>query len=347
MANTPSQPGALPITTLLGNEIVSLNSGPVWTTCTTAQIAGLSSGFTNDTPTSVTSGTGTTFTAAQLVTGLINRTGPVAAFTDTTDTAANLAAASAVGSGFYVFIKNGTAFTETLTGGTGVTFSSSTLVPPNSISQWLVTITSATAAVFNHVLTVSIDNQTLEVVTALSTVGAGVVTGAGVAGKIVSRSGSQTNTAFTDTTDTAANIILAQPNAHVGDSWEWSYKNGTNATATLTGGTGVTVSGITAVPAGCTARFLVTYTAAATVTIVGFSITSPSTVNGTFTANGSTAVVVAETNVTANSTISFGLKTIGGTPAGAPFLSAVTAGTGFSVKVAVGDTSVYNYLISN
>ena len=71
-----------------------------------------------------------------------------------------------------------------------------------------------------------------------------------------------------------------------------------------------------------------------------------STQTGTFTANGATAVVVANTAVTANSVISFALKTVGGTPAGAPFLSAVTAGTGFSVKVAAGDTSVYNYTIT-
>lgn len=66
---------------------------------------------------------------------------------------------------------------------------------------------------------------------------------------------------------------------------------------------------------------------------------------GTLTANGSTAVVVADTAMTANSTVIFTAKTIGGTPAGAPYLSAVTAGTGFSVKAAAGDTSVYNYMI--
>lgn len=66
---------------------------------------------------------------------------------------------------------------------------------------------------------------------------------------------------------------------------------------------------------------------------------------GTFTANGSTAVVVSDSKVGASSTIIFTAKTIGGTPAGAPYLSAVTAGTGFSVKAAAGDTSVYNYAI--
>lgn len=66
---------------------------------------------------------------------------------------------------------------------------------------------------------------------------------------------------------------------------------------------------------------------------------------GTFTANGASAVVVADASITANSVIVYGLKTIGGTPAGAPFESAVTAGTGFSVKAVAGDTSIYNYTI--
>jgi hypothetical protein len=65
---------------------------------------------------------------------------------------------------------------------------------------------------------------------------------------------------------------------------------------------------------------------------------------GTFTANSGTAVTVADTNLTANSVVLFGLKTPGGTPA-APFLVTVTPGTGFTVNSGGSDTSVYNYLI--
>lgn len=65
---------------------------------------------------------------------------------------------------------------------------------------------------------------------------------------------------------------------------------------------------------------------------------------GTFTANSGTAVTVANTNITANSVILFGLKTAGGTPA-APFLVTVTPGTGFTVNSGGSDTSVYNYII--
>lgn len=66
---------------------------------------------------------------------------------------------------------------------------------------------------------------------------------------------------------------------------------------------------------------------------------------GTFVANGATAVVVSNTNVAVTDTIIFTLNTVGGTPAGAPYLSAIAAGTSFSVKVAAGDTSTYNYAI--
>ncbi len=65
---------------------------------------------------------------------------------------------------------------------------------------------------------------------------------------------------------------------------------------------------------------------------------------GTFTANSGTAVTVANTNVTANSVILFGLKTAAGTPA-APFLVTVTPGTGFTVNSGGSDTSVYNYIV--
>lgn len=64
---------------------------------------------------------------------------------------------------------------------------------------------------------------------------------------------------------------------------------------------------------------------------------------GTFTANGASAVTVADPTVTANTMVITGLKTVGGTPAGAPFMATVTPGTGFTIKAAAGDTSIYNY----
>lgn len=342
-------PGAQLVTPLTGSELIDV-LGVEWGTTTTGAIAGLATAFDNDFPTNITTTVGTTIPASAFLTGLINRSGPTAAYSDTTDTAANIAAAINPPSypvSFYIDIKNTTAFPQTLLAGTGVTISSSPVNPANSIVEYLVVVSSATTITFNHIFTTALTGTNPEAAVNLVTVGAGVITGQGVATQLTVRSGSQSNTAFTDTTDTAANIIAAQPNVHVGSSWEWTYENTTNATATITGGTGVTVSGVTTVPAGSTARYLVTYTAAATVTIQGFFVTVPITNSGTVTANGASAVVVANTNVTANSVVIFTLKTVGGTPAGAPFLSAVTAGTGFSVKAVAGDTSVYNYLVIN
>ena len=69
---------------------------------------------------------------------------------------------------------------------------------------------------------------------------------------------------------------------------------------------------------------------------------------GTVTANGTTAVTVSTTAITANSVVVFGLKTQAGTAAtSGPFMSAVTAGTSFQIKSTAGDTSVYNWVILN
>lgn len=66
--------------------------------------------------------------------------------------------------------------------------------------------------------------------------------------------------------------------------------------------------------------------------------------SGTFIANGATPVAVATTAWDANCVAIITLKTIGGTVTTQPFVSSVTAGTGFSVTSAAGDTSVYNWV---
>lgn len=66
---------------------------------------------------------------------------------------------------------------------------------------------------------------------------------------------------------------------------------------------------------------------------------------GTFTANGATAVVVNTAAASTTMIVVMSVKTVGGTPAGAPYLSAISAGVSFSVKAAAGDTSVYNWAI--
>lgn len=70
----------------------------------------------------------------------------------------------------------------------------------------------------------------------------------------------------------------------------------------------------------------------------------PAQNRGTFVANSGTAVTVTNANITANSVVSVGLKTVGGTPA-APFMVTVTPGTGFTINSGGSDTSTYNYAI--
>lgn len=79
---------------------------------------------------------------------------------------------------------------------------------------------------------------------------------------------------------------------------------------------------------------------------VGTVLPDNSTFSGTFSANSGTPVVVSNVNVQATSLISITLKTVGGTPA-APWLTAITAGTGFTVNSGASDTSTYNYFIQN
>lgn len=66
---------------------------------------------------------------------------------------------------------------------------------------------------------------------------------------------------------------------------------------------------------------------------------------GTVTLNETTPVTVANANVTANSIISFTLKTVGGTVGAQPVIATITPGTGFTVKGTASDTSVYNYSV--
>lgn len=73
----------------------------------------------------------------------------------------------------------------------------------------------------------------------------------------------------TDTTDTAVNILAAAPDMGVGDSYMFAISVTTAFALTLSGGVGVTLAGYTSVPASGMRWFVVTKTAATTVTITG------------------------------------------------------------------------------
>lgn len=105
--------------------------------------------------------------------------------------------------------------------------------------------------------------------TAITTVGAGTLTAASLTGGVITRSGP--TVAFTDTSATAALLDAALPNT-VNTSWLVFYKNSTAFTATVAGGTGVTVSGRTTVNANSVGGYLLTKTAAATYTMVGIGV---------------------------------------------------------------------------
>lgn len=346
---------------LSGNETLQVlgqdaTGRPAATTlqCTTGQIAALAS--TESSPfivTPITTAGNGVLTAAGLIGGEIVRTGPVAAFSDTTDTAANIVAALPgfiTGESFSILIKNATAFPQTLVAGTGVTLPLTVLIPAFSVANYVATANSVSAVSLVHVDTTPVSvgaNSTAPALTALTTVGAGTITAASFANSLTQRGGAQAATAFTDTTDTAANIIAACANLvnKIGTSFIYTYQNNTNGPATITGGTGVTVSGITVAQANSTVQYLVTYTAAATLTMVGYSITAnPAT--GTFTANGVTPVTIANTAVSPNSQLGITLKTVGGTVGAQPHAVTITPGTGLTVVATASDTSVYNYSIT-
>lgn len=326
--------GDLPLTAQLLNEILGGDSALINTPITTV-------------------GNGV-LTAAGLVGGQIGRSGPVAAFTDTTDTAANIVAALGgfvLGQVLTVNIKNATKFVDTLAAGANVTIPAGITIPPMSVGVYFGTVGGTAAAptvAFTHMFTTMIydapriaDEQSI----ALNTVGAGTILAASIAGGVTARGGVQI-AAFADTTDTADNIIagVSSLTAFIGSAVEWTYVNNTIFPATLGGGAGVTVSGATVVPANSWAKYLVTYTAADTVTAVCIEQGYFPKVGVTAAANGATPVAVVDARVTANSIITLTLNTVGGTAHGA-FVSSVTPGTGFSINSLAGDTSTYTYEI--
>jgi len=320
MALTPV-PGlkVLDANVLSANMIVPVMAGPQSSGTTLANLAqylGVQ-GRAEPANTAITTVGAGTLTAAALLGGVITRSGSVAAYTDTTATAAQIA--TALGSdqpyptSWFVYIKNTVAFAETLAGGTGVVLSGQTIIPPNSAGMFLLTMTSATAATMVGVSVVPLTSTNLLASTTLSTVGAGTITAAGIAGGVTQRTGTQSAASFTDTTDTADNIIAALPNANIGQSFIYTYRNNTDGTITITGGTGVTVSGLTIVSKNTWVEYLVTYTAASTITMVGTesgqTITLPPSkiVSGsaaTFAAGDITgAYVVNYTNTGSNATL--------------------------------------------
>jgi hypothetical protein len=242
-------------------------------------------GALTDSATGGLSATGTTQGTALALTTDLNYFSTVAA---TLNTGAKLPAAAA---GRDVLVMNGGANplniyplgASDVINGLGAT--NPTVLPSGQLA-WF---SCATAGVWNTLLLTP-----RQVQTAIATVGAGTLTAAGIVGGFILRGGAQTATPFSDATDTAAAIIAALHGATVGQSWVLTIQNNTNAPQTITNGAGVTVSGVTIIPANMWAEFLVTFSAAGAVTMVGVGMganaqlpptqyTSIATGNGTLT----------------------------------------------------------------
>lgn len=108
-----------------------------------------------------------------------------------------------------------------------------------------------------------------ELVTNLTTVGAGTVLAAAIVGGVVNRTGP--TAAAVDTTDTAALIIAAVAGPFVGQSWGFTYYNNSLGACTLTAGVGVTVTG-GIVPGNMWARYVVTIATATTITMTAVAM---------------------------------------------------------------------------
>lgn len=210
---------------------------------------------------------GTTLSAASLICGSITRSGPSAAFTDTTDTAANIialiGAVVPVNSAIDLFIKNTTNFPQTLTGGTGVTISGGNIVGPNNFALYAVTVTGASTVTLTLLVANSNTIQAAQFATGTTTTtfAAGQLTGGATA--------VYTNTGATPgsiATRTATQMIADMPfDVVVGTSWLLRVINGQGTgTLTITAGGGVTLTGTMTVAANTFRDFICTVTATGT-----------------------------------------------------------------------------------
>lgn len=219
-----------------------------------------------------------TLTATQLVGGVITRSGSVAAYTDTTDTAVAIVAAIpgyAVGQSWYISIVNTTAFPEAIAGGVGVTASGNLVIPAGSTGLFLSRITSATATTLQGV---GISSNTAlpykKFTTAALT--AGTIPAASIVGAAMCYWQNTGATPGAQTFPTAATLFAAIPNAYVGMVTGFRVINTGAGTLTLTADAGptITIAGTATVAQNITRDYTLTFTSAiaATVQSVGSGV---------------------------------------------------------------------------
>ena len=272
MATETYPAGQGQIATPTGAELVTVdNGGATKVALTKQQIASLGASGTELTNTAITTVGNGTLTAAGIVGGIITRTGPTGAYSDTTATAAQIVAAipgAFVGQSFPVTIKNGTAYAQTLVAGTGVTPPATVVVPPNSAGTYLVTLTSLTAVTLSHIETELVDGITPAQFTtaalAVGTLAAGAITGAAFV--VLTNTGA---TPGAQTVRTAAQMLADFSQARVGMSYMLRIVNTGAGTLTLTadGGGTVTITGTATVAQNVFRDYVVTFNTATTATI--------------------------------------------------------------------------------
>jgi hypothetical protein len=208
-----------------------------------------------------------TYTAAELLGGLILRDPAGAARNDVTPTAALIVAAisgAIVGSSFEFEIKNTADGDETiaLTAGAGVTLSGGMTIPVNHTRRFraIVTNTGAgTEAVTIYSMGLApntMDKLGRTTVSTVSTAGAATYTIDQLLGGLILRD--PAGGARNDVTPTAALIVAGLPGAVVGSSFEFTIRNDADEdeTITVTAGAGVTLSGTMTIAQNNSKRFL-------------------------------------------------------------------------------------------
>ena len=223
--------------------------------------------------------TGTTLTAAQLLgTGYMNRTGTSAAFTDTTDTAANIipvltTLGASVGSGgINNILMNNTAYNMTLSGGTGVTIAGGAVLPPRSSALYIASITSSTTVTL-QVITINSNFGSLPNLqyAAASNTSAFTATAAQVAGagEVILNLTGTLGAGANITMPTAANIIAGIPNAQTGNNYKLRIINSSSGAFawTVVTNTGLTLAGTMTIAQNTWRDFVVTITSGSAVSV--------------------------------------------------------------------------------
>lgn len=215
------------------------------------------------------SGASETIPAQQIVGGSYQRSGATSAVTATTDTAANIIAALGpnlkVGQTFVFYYTNNNtgAGAVTIAGGTGVTVSGISVAPILNTVTYIGTVVSSTAITLQGVSVIGGQDlpgfQYTSISSGNGTLSAGNIEGAGFT--VLATSGA---TALT--TRTAAQMI-AQAGLAVGQSYVLRVYNTNGGTLTLTGGTGVTITGTATIATNVTRDYGVSVTGAAAITL--------------------------------------------------------------------------------